>query len=240
MTTFDDELAATIAPPRRHTLGDLVRRTAARAPDKTAIVYRDVRQSYADLDATINRTAKALAERGAGQGPPDCYAVGITTMPTPHPLPSPIRAATVPQLPRAGSRKSHSFSNIRVPSVSSWRTRWCRSSMVGAAERVRVAALALTYGIASMHAAVEQQMYRTVLVARDNNRLQSDPTRYVVARLWNLTFMSDIYPVAIPYLLQLFFEDGGIVVDSAVHALVLNQMVESACVESIFVISPPP
>ena len=68
MTTFDDQLAATIAHARRHTLGDLVRRTAARAPDKTAIVYRDVRQSYADLDATINRTAKALAERGVVKG----------------------------------------------------------------------------------------------------------------------------------------------------------------------------
>lgn len=68
MTTFDDQLAATIAHARRHTLGDLVRRTAGRAPDKTAIVYGDLRQSYADLDATINRTANALAERGVVRG----------------------------------------------------------------------------------------------------------------------------------------------------------------------------
>jgi fatty-acyl-CoA synthase len=68
MTTVDDQLAATIAHARRHTLGDLVRRTAGRAPDKTAIVYRDLRQSYADLDTTINRTANALAERGVVRG----------------------------------------------------------------------------------------------------------------------------------------------------------------------------
>src|SRR6476660_7966890 len=41
MTRFDDKLAATIAHARRHTLGDLVRRTASRAPDRTALIYRD-------------------------------------------------------------------------------------------------------------------------------------------------------------------------------------------------------
>ena len=34
---------------RRHTLGDVLRRTAARLPDKTAIVCGDVRWSYIDL-----------------------------------------------------------------------------------------------------------------------------------------------------------------------------------------------
>ena len=68
MTRFDDKLAATIAHARRHTLGDLVRRTASRAPDKTALIYRDLRQSYAELDATINRTANALAQRGVVKG----------------------------------------------------------------------------------------------------------------------------------------------------------------------------
>jgi fatty-acyl-CoA synthase len=68
MTRFDEKLAATIAHARRHTLGDLVRRTASRAPDKTALIYRDLRQSYAGLDATINRTANALAQRGVVKG----------------------------------------------------------------------------------------------------------------------------------------------------------------------------
>jgi len=68
MTRFDDKLAATIAHARRHALGDLVRRTASRVPDRTALIYRDLRQSYAELDATINRTANALAQRGVVKG----------------------------------------------------------------------------------------------------------------------------------------------------------------------------
>jgi len=68
MMMFDDALAATIAHARRHTVGDLLRRTASRVPDKTAIVYRDLRQSYAELDATVNRTANAFAERGVVKG----------------------------------------------------------------------------------------------------------------------------------------------------------------------------
>ena len=53
---------------RRHALGDLLRRSALRDPDKTAIVYGDLRQTYAELDATVNRTANALTARGVRQG----------------------------------------------------------------------------------------------------------------------------------------------------------------------------
>ncbi|GAA3589484.1 acyl-CoA synthetase [Nonomuraea rosea] len=53
---------------RQHAIGDLLRRTAARYPAKTAIVYGDLRQSYADLDLAVNRTANALAARGVGKG----------------------------------------------------------------------------------------------------------------------------------------------------------------------------
>jgi len=53
---------------RSFVMRDLLRRSAARHPGKTAIVYRDVRQTYAELDATVNRTANALAERGVGKG----------------------------------------------------------------------------------------------------------------------------------------------------------------------------
>src|SRR5260370_12568052 len=98
-------------------------------------------------------------------------------------------------------------------------------SVIGAAKRVRIAGFALAYGVAAMHAAVEQQVDRAILVARNDDRLQSDPARYVVARLGNLTFMRDVYPVAIPDLFQFFFEDGGIVVDSPAHAIVLNKVV---------------
>jgi fatty-acyl-CoA synthase len=53
---------------RRHALGDLLRRSALRDPDKTAIIYGDLRQTYAQLDATVNRTANALTARGVRQG----------------------------------------------------------------------------------------------------------------------------------------------------------------------------
>src|SRR3954452_1155975 len=53
---------------RRHALGDLLRRAALREPAKTAIVYGELRQTYAELDAVVNRTANALSARGVGQG----------------------------------------------------------------------------------------------------------------------------------------------------------------------------
>jgi fatty-acyl-CoA synthase len=68
MTAFDDTLTASIARARRHTLGDVLWRSAARAPDKTALVDRDLRQSYAELDAAVNRVANALAGRGVSKG----------------------------------------------------------------------------------------------------------------------------------------------------------------------------
>ncbi|GAA2210884.1 acyl-CoA synthetase [Nonomuraea monospora] len=58
---------------RQHAIGDLLRRTAARHPAKTAVVFGDLRQSYADLDLAVNRTANALAARGVGKG--DRFAV---------------------------------------------------------------------------------------------------------------------------------------------------------------------
>ncbi|WP_052422753.1 acyl-CoA synthetase [Nonomuraea candida] len=58
---------------RQHAIGDLLRRSAARHPAKTAIVFGDLRQSYADLDQVVNRTANALAARGVGKG--DRFAI---------------------------------------------------------------------------------------------------------------------------------------------------------------------
>jgi fatty-acyl-CoA synthase len=64
----DDTPSPLIAHARSQSIGDLLRRSAARDPDKTAVVYRDLRQTYAELDATVNRTAAALAARGVGAG----------------------------------------------------------------------------------------------------------------------------------------------------------------------------
>ncbi|MFG3255083.1 acyl-CoA synthetase [Streptomyces sp. NPDC048172] len=53
---------------RSHTLGDLLRRTAARTPERTALVWRGSRETFAELDTAVNRTANALAGRGVAQG----------------------------------------------------------------------------------------------------------------------------------------------------------------------------
>jgi fatty-acyl-CoA synthase len=53
---------------RSHSIGDLLHRSAQRHPDKPAIVYRATRQTYAELEETVNRTADALSARGLGPG----------------------------------------------------------------------------------------------------------------------------------------------------------------------------
>ena len=60
--------AADTAAIRQHTLGDFLRRTAQRVPDKTAIVCGEVRWSYRELDALCNRLAAGLAREGVGKG----------------------------------------------------------------------------------------------------------------------------------------------------------------------------
>ena len=53
---------------RRQTLADLLRRTAKRFPNKTAIICGDTRWSYAEFDAVCERLAAGLAARGVGKG----------------------------------------------------------------------------------------------------------------------------------------------------------------------------
>jgi fatty-acyl-CoA synthase len=65
---FNDELSQRIAQVRSASLGDLLHRSTARVPDRTAVVYRDLRQTYAELNDTVNRTAGALAARGVRKG----------------------------------------------------------------------------------------------------------------------------------------------------------------------------
>ncbi|MGW7418212.1 non-ribosomal peptide synthetase, partial [Streptomyces sp. NPDC054863] len=48
------------------TLLDLFQAQVARTPDATAVIFEDVRLSYADLNARANRLARLMAERGAG------------------------------------------------------------------------------------------------------------------------------------------------------------------------------
>ena len=53
---------------RRQTIGDVLRRTAARVPDKVALVCGEVTWSYREFDRIANRLANGLAAGGIGQG----------------------------------------------------------------------------------------------------------------------------------------------------------------------------
>ena len=66
--SFSAETAASVARARQHSVGDLLRRTALRSPDKLAVVDRDRRASFAELDAAVNRAANALTARGLVKG----------------------------------------------------------------------------------------------------------------------------------------------------------------------------
>lgn len=53
---------------RSQALGDLLGRTAARKPDKLALVNGELRWSYRELDQAVNRAAASLSRRGLSQG----------------------------------------------------------------------------------------------------------------------------------------------------------------------------
>jgi fatty-acyl-CoA synthase len=65
---FTPSTTADVARARQHAVGDLLHRTARRYPDKPAIVAGDVRMSFAEFDAAVNRAAHALADRGLAKG----------------------------------------------------------------------------------------------------------------------------------------------------------------------------
>ena len=65
---FSPRTTAIVARARQHSAGDLLHRSAARYPGKLAVVAGDLRVSYAEFDAAVNRTAHALAARGLAKG----------------------------------------------------------------------------------------------------------------------------------------------------------------------------
>lgn len=65
---FDPALSATISAARADTLGDQLRRTAARLPNKTALIDGETELSFADFDRLANRWANALTDAGVTPG----------------------------------------------------------------------------------------------------------------------------------------------------------------------------
>jgi fatty-acyl-CoA synthase len=53
---------------REASIGTLLRRTAARTPDKIGVIWRDRRETFAEFDAAVNRCANELAARGVRRG----------------------------------------------------------------------------------------------------------------------------------------------------------------------------
>lgn len=49
-------------------LGDTLARTAKRLPNKTALIWQGRQETYAELDASVNRTANAIAAHGVAKG----------------------------------------------------------------------------------------------------------------------------------------------------------------------------
>jgi fatty-acyl-CoA synthase len=65
---FEAATISSIAAARRHSLGDLLRRSALRYPDKLAVIHGDVRLTFADFDKAVNRAAHSLGARGLLKG----------------------------------------------------------------------------------------------------------------------------------------------------------------------------
>ncbi len=61
-------LQDTVALARRHTLADLLRRSAARHGDRSAIIDGERARTFAELDDDASRIANALHDRGLGSG----------------------------------------------------------------------------------------------------------------------------------------------------------------------------
>jgi fatty-acyl-CoA synthase len=68
VTSFSAQTAASVARARQHSVGDLLRRTALRYPDKLAVVDGGRRATFAEFDAAANRVAHALTGRGLAKG----------------------------------------------------------------------------------------------------------------------------------------------------------------------------
>src|ERR1700678_2981595 len=65
---FDPAATRSIAEARQHSIGDLLRRSRLRYPDKLAIVDAEVRLTFTEFDAAVNRTAHSFRARGLAKG----------------------------------------------------------------------------------------------------------------------------------------------------------------------------
>ncbi|MGY3604110.1 MULTISPECIES: acyl-CoA synthetase [unclassified Bradyrhizobium] len=62
------DITTTIQKAREQSIGDLLRRSARRYPDKTALICGEVRWTYAEMDAICNRLGRGLGGLGVTKG----------------------------------------------------------------------------------------------------------------------------------------------------------------------------
>jgi fatty-acyl-CoA synthase len=67
-TLAEERTVSDIDHARRHSLGDIPRRTAQRFPDKLAVVDGTTTLTFAQFEATVDRTAAAIAAAGLAKG----------------------------------------------------------------------------------------------------------------------------------------------------------------------------
>jgi fatty-acyl-CoA synthase len=63
-----DDIASTISKAREHSIGDLLRRSARREPDKPGLSCGDLKWTFAELDAICNRLGRGLLGLGVRKG----------------------------------------------------------------------------------------------------------------------------------------------------------------------------
>ncbi len=63
-----NDIAATIGKAREHSIGDLLRRSARRDPEKTALICGEVVWSFAQMDEICNRLGRGLLGLGIAKG----------------------------------------------------------------------------------------------------------------------------------------------------------------------------
>ena len=64
----DSPVTDLVARARRHSLGDVLHRTAGRYPDRLAVVSDSGRFTYGQFEEAVNRAAHALVDHGMDKG----------------------------------------------------------------------------------------------------------------------------------------------------------------------------
>ncbi|MCY1310618.1 hypothetical protein D9M70_608250 [compost metagenome] len=96
--------------------------------------------------------------------------------------------------------------------------------MVRAGERATIAAMLQAHLVATVRAAVEQQVDLSIAIAGHDHRLRTDRLQNEIVRLEHLADVPHIDPGPIPNLLQLLLEDFFVGVNRAMHSIGLDQV----------------